>query len=192
MKQLDSNEPLLVIIGPSGSGKSTVSRLLYEKGLIELTPSWTTRPPRFEELAETIEHTFVSKKEFDKKVKSGFFIHSVQLFNLPYWYGLPKINKPERCRIPVIILRAALIPILSKYYTNYKIYQIIDTQDRIEERLRERSKNGELMGLRIEEYKDEIIKGKIIADKLFYNDSDIRSLSEQIEIELIKDFKDIL
>ena len=82
---------LLVFIGPSGTGKSSVVRGLADRGVVTVHPTWTTRPRRRDELAGSVEHHFVSEAEFLRRRDDGFFLHSVQMFGMPYWYGLPTI-----------------------------------------------------------------------------------------------------
>lgn len=187
MKYLAPDQPLLIIIGPSGSGKSTAIRKLHAQGLIELTPSWTTRPPRPGEIEGSIEHCFVNDKEFSKKVKEGFFLEVVTLFGLPYRYGLPKIVASQPKHIPTIMLRAKLIFLVPKHYSRYVIYQIEDEFERVKERLGRKVRGNEL-GSRLVDYEPEISMGRKLANRVFYNDT-VDSLVSKIKKALHKDFR---
>jgi guanylate kinase len=102
MQTESTTPPLVVFIGPSGAGKSTAVRLLAERGLIALTPTWTDRPPRLGE-AE-IEHKFISSEEFDQKVRQGFFIHPpLTFFGVPYRYATPPLIEPAKGQVRALM-----------------------------------------------------------------------------------------
>jgi len=79
---------LVVISGPSGAGKSTVCRRLAEAAPeIQLSVSATTRPPRPGE-KEGVDYYFISRDEFERRVKAGGFAeHAEYAGNL---YGTPR------------------------------------------------------------------------------------------------------
>lgn len=185
---LKSDTPLLVVIGPSGSGKSSAVQELSRRGLVDITPSWTTRPPRQGEISLCIEHRFVSEEEFSKQQEQGFFLEVVQLFNLPYRYGIPRLQQPKSQRVPLIMLRANLLSLLPKHYTNGIIYQIEDKLFKVEDRLRKRQADGEQQGSRLQDYKKEVRLGKQLAHRVFTNDTDIGLLVDSIEAAIVKDF----
>jgi len=192
MGYLRKDDILLVIIGPSGAGKSSVIEKLQKKGLVAVTPSWTTRPMRSEESVSAIEHHFVGKDEFRKKKDEGFFLETVQMFGLPYEYGLPKITKSKNSQVPLIMLRSILIPLLSKYYSNFTVYQIEDDEQKIKQRLLKREAAGHNMGTRLSDYEKEVASGRKIASRVFTNDSSIEGLSRLLEKAIKEDFKIII
>jgi guanylate kinase len=190
MRQTDflaDNEPLLVFIGPSGAGKSSVVNRLVKAGVILITPSWTTRPKRHDEKSESVEHVFVTGNKFGKLKDNGFFIETTEMFGLPFEYGLPKIEKPKTGVTPAIMLRANLLPLLLKHYSNVTIYQIEDSRERITKRLKERLVQGEAQGTRIEDIEKEIEAGRKMAKRIFLNESDIAILSDNIQAMISKD-----
>jgi len=187
MPYLEPNDRLLVIIGPSGAGKTSALKLLHDQGVVEVTPSWTTRPPREDEAEGTLEHTFVDEATFKQKAAEGFFLDTAQLFDLSYRYGLPKLEKPEGSRVATVMLQASLLPLMDKYYTNYTIYQIEDDKDRTAQRLQEREAAGHAMGSRFEEYQQEIEAGRKRADRIFTNDGTLEELAGRIAEALIED-----
>lgn len=188
MQYLSSDDKLLVVIGPSGAGKSSVVQLLQEDGLIVVTPSWTTRPPRPEEATGAIEHHFTSEAEFRKKESKGYFLETVQMFGLPYSYGLPKVEKPINNSIPVIMLRASLLPLLGKHYSHYTVYQIEDDIAKIKARLLERQTAGQQIGSRLEDYEKEITAGRKLASRVFNNSNTLESLAQEIKEAIDTDF----
>jgi guanylate kinase len=185
-----NDEPLLVIIGPSGVGKSSVVKLLQEKQLIQLVPSWTTRTPRLHERDGAVDHVFVSEEEFENQAQAGFFVEDASLFGLPYRYGLPHIPHAasRNGKVPTVMLRASLLPLLSRHYSNYTTYQIQDTLERVTSRLNDRMKVGEPQGERLKEYAQEIAIGRQIADRVFLNDTTIENITEQFTAAIKTDF----
>lgn len=188
MAYLERSQKLLVIIGPSGAGKTTVINLLQERGLIVVTPSWTTRPARPEEASGAVEHHFVSDQEFTKKEAEGFFLDSVQMFGLPFKYGLPKIEAPASGVIPTVMLRASLLPLLQKHHDNFVIYQIEDDLNKIKDRLLKRQSEGQELGSRLEDYQKEVTAGQKIANRVFSNQTTVDALADQIAKALNEDF----
>lgn len=179
--------PVLVIIGPSGSGKSTAVRRLHDQNLIEITPTWTTRPARPNEIEEGVEHKFVAENEFNVLQKLGFFVMVRQLFDLPFYYGLPEIKKPESEKIPLVMLRANLVASFSELYSKHVIYQIEDSYERIERRLLERSSHGEELGARLGIYAAEVDQGHELANRVFINDGDSEELANRLEKAIRED-----
>ncbi|MEJ0073457.1 MAG: hypothetical protein WDN27_05265 [Candidatus Saccharibacteria bacterium] len=99
MRYLAADQALFVLIGPSAVGKTTLAKRLADAGLVEVTPSWTTRPRRANE-ADDFEHLFCSEEEFDAALAAGRFLDTVQPFNDKARYGLPRPlrRRMERCR----------------------------------------------------------------------------------------------
>jgi guanylate kinase len=187
MPYLKSDDRLLVIIGPSGVGKTSALKLLHDQKVVEVTPSWTTRPPRHDETDGTLEHRFVDNATFTAKANEGYFLDAAQLFDLPYRYGLPKLKKPSGSRVATVMLQASLLPLMDKHYTNYTIYQIEDEPQKVAERLRQRQDAGHDMGSRLEDYQKEIAAGRERANRVFTNDGTLEDLAGQIAAALIED-----
>jgi guanylate kinase len=172
-----SPERLLVVIGPSGAGKSTAVRRLEAEGLIELTPTWTTRPPRRGELTSYAEHRFASERDFDAVERCGAFLGTVRLFGLPYRYGLPPIRPPAAGRVAAVMLRAALVPKLRELVPDPLVYQVEDDRARVAERLRQRSREGAELGSRLDDFEREVVLGRSLAWRVFVNAGDPAALS---------------
>ena len=79
---------LIVLSGPSGVGKGTIAKLLIERNEnVKLSVSCTTRSPRDGEI-DGKEYFFITKTEFQEKIKeNGFLEYSEHFENL---YGTPK------------------------------------------------------------------------------------------------------
>lgn len=80
---------LIVVSGPSGAGKGTICSKLKEKNNnIWLSTSMTTRSPRGEE-KNGVEYFFVTKEEFEQKIKDDGFLEYAVVHSGQY-YGTPK------------------------------------------------------------------------------------------------------
>src|SRR5262245_1110257 len=101
--------PVVAIIGGSGSGKSSVVRELHRRGLVNVHPTWTTRPRRGDETGGSLEHRFVTDKGFDRLEADGCFCDTVAMFGLPYRYGLPARRRRVPGRVDVVMVRAQLV-----------------------------------------------------------------------------------
>ena len=85
---------LFIISGPSGAGKGTIcSRILEERGGIELSVSATTRQPREGEV-EGVNYFFIDKPEFERRIGEGGFLEFAEVYG--NYYGTPKQNVLER------------------------------------------------------------------------------------------------
>ncbi len=188
MRFTSKDMPILVIIGPSAAGKSSLIRLLNDQGIITVTPTWTTRPPRPGEVEQSLEHRFVSEDKFSRLLADNFFLQTVELFGLPYRYGIPKIAKPPAGQVPLIMLRAMLLPLVPPHYPNHVIYQIEDELLRIEQRLRERQQHGEVLGSRLSDYQKEVSAGRQQAHRVFVNNKALVAVAQDIKAAIAQDF----
>jgi guanylate kinase len=79
---------MLVLVSPSGAGKTTLSRRLVEEdGQIELSISWTTRPPRPGEV-DTVHYCFVDKDKFRAHRAADGFLEWAEVHD--HYYGSPR------------------------------------------------------------------------------------------------------
>jgi guanylate kinase len=180
---------VLVFLGPSASGKSTVVRELHRRGLIEVTPSWTTRPRRADEQAETVEHRFVSEEEFTARQREGLFLETVTMFGLPYRYGLPAVGAPgDHGRVPAIMVRAPLLPLVARHFPDHVAYQIEDRYERVPERLARRGGSDAELGTRLEGYEDERRQGRALTHRTFVNAGSVEELIDAVAAAVQQDF----
>lgn len=86
--KLNERGLLIVISGPSGVGKGTVRKALFEnkKHNLEYSVSMTTRLPRSKEV-DGIDYFFVSKDEFEHRIKEGKLLEYAEFVN--NYYGTP-------------------------------------------------------------------------------------------------------
>jgi len=102
---------LFVLSAPSGTGKTTVAqKLLSEISDLKRIVTYTTRSPRPYE-QNGVDYVFVSKEEFEKKIKEGFFLEYANVYG--NYYGTPKkeieetINLEKKDALLVIDVQGA-------------------------------------------------------------------------------------
>lgn len=178
---------VLVFLGPSGSGKSTVVRALHRRGVIDVTPSWTTRPRRDDEVAGSVEHRFVSEEEFTVRERAGYFLEVVQPFGLPYRYGLPAVAARSDGRVPAIMVRAPLMPLVARHFPDHVAYQIEDSYERVRERMERRGVTGAELGTRLEGFEDERRQGRAVARRTFVNAGSVDALVTAVAAAIAED-----
>ncbi|MDQ7780830.1 MAG: guanylate kinase, partial [Planctomycetota bacterium] len=84
-----SGGTLFLLIGPSGVGKNTlIDRVLERFPDITYLVTVTTRPMRPGE-SQSDPYDFVSRAEFERRIKAGYFIEWKELFN-GHLYGVPR------------------------------------------------------------------------------------------------------
>lgn len=85
----NKNKGLFFIVSaPAGTGKTTlVNMLTKEFDCIVRSVSYTTRSPRGEEV-DGIDYFFISKEEFERKIKKGDFLEYANVFGS--YYGTSK------------------------------------------------------------------------------------------------------
>ena len=76
---------VFIISAPSGSGKSTlVGRLFKEVTKLMFSVSYTTRKPRGAE-ENGKDYHFISRDEFEMRLKNGEFLEHAEVFGNYYW-----------------------------------------------------------------------------------------------------------
>ena len=92
--KLDKKGLLIVISGPSGVGKGTVRDALFQMKGHDLTfsVSMTTRQPREGEV-DGSEYFFVTRDEFEERIKEGKFLEYTEFVGNYYGTPLDKVNE---------------------------------------------------------------------------------------------------
>lgn len=114
--------PLVVLVGPSGAGKSTLARGLVTSGLVDLHPTWTTRPSRDGETTELSDHVFVDPAAFAAAEAAGRFVIVVELFG--HRYGLPPLAATDGQRPSLLLGRTQLLPLLDPLHLDPLVYAV--------------------------------------------------------------------
>ena len=85
---------LIVVSGPSGAGKDTVcNKVVDDMKDTKISISMTSREPRGKE-QDGVEYYFVTKEEFEEKIKNDEFLEYAVVHNNQY-YGTPKAKIEE-------------------------------------------------------------------------------------------------
>jgi len=180
--------PVLAFLGPSASGKSSVVRDLERRGVVTVTPSWTTRPRRGDEATGAVEHRFVTDAEFDRLERAGFFLEVVTMFGLRFRYGLPAVDPPRQGSVPAIMVRAPLMGLVTKHFPHHIAYQIEAGIDEARTRLLARNVDTSDIESRLRGYEEERLRGRRLAARVFVNDVSIRELASLVEQAIREDF----
>lgn len=77
---------LFIISGPSGTGKTTLCRMIEHRLQIPHVISYTTRPPRKNEI-EGKDYHFINDEEFNRMKQEGAFLEFASVHG--YQYGTP-------------------------------------------------------------------------------------------------------
>ncbi|GEP19535.1 guanylate kinase [Pediococcus argentinicus] len=85
---------LIVLSGPSGVGKGTVRKAIFDQGAneFEYSISMTTRKPREGEV-DGEDYFFVSKEEFEDRIKNGGMLEYAQYVDNYYGTPLKYVNE---------------------------------------------------------------------------------------------------
>ena len=93
MDKLKRRGILFVLSSPSGAGKTSIARYILDQDKnIKLSVSLTTRKKRKNEKAG-IDYDFISKDEFETKIKNNFFLEWATVFGNYYGTSREKVQK---------------------------------------------------------------------------------------------------
>jgi guanylate kinase len=149
---------LFVLSAPAGTGKTTlIHRLTAEFPSVVQSITYTTREPREEEI-NGIHYHFISKEEFEKKIKNNDFLEFVDLYG--YYYGtsreaiLSELNQGKHVFL-VIDTQGALK--IRKIFPACHIFVLPPSLEELSVRLKKRkTETAESFQKRIELSKKEI------------------------------------
>lgn len=174
---------LLVLVGPSGGGKSSVARELHRRGVIDVWPTWTTRPPRADEQHGCLDHRFVCNRAFDEMQAQDFFIASGAHPGLPHRYGLAHPPTPPAPSLPALILRSGHVARVTSGRWPL-IYQVVAPADQHVQRLMTRGCDRRELAARVAASRDEIDVGRRISTRHFVTAQPTARIADQIESAL--------
>ena len=148
----------IVISGPSGVGKDTICEELIKRGNGIYSVSMTTRKKRNNEI-DGVNYFFVSKDEFENKIKDNFFLEYA-MYNGNY-YGTPNELIKETTNngdnvIAVLEIKGAINA--KRIFSNaITIFIMPPSFDELERRLRGRkSEDDDIINERLNIAKEEI------------------------------------
>ena len=182
---LDPNDLLFVLIGASAVGKSTLAERLCQAGIVEATPTRTTRKPRDGEMETSYDHHFVTDEEFDRLDSEGRFIDQRTFYGARY--GLPFPQKPSEGREALMVLKPVFMPALIASYPFTRIYQIEASPSVLPGRMRARGQLQEDIGVRMTHYEAETMAARRFAHVIFNNDGSLEDTFRQVKQQIQAD-----
>ena len=148
----------IVISGPSGVGKDTICEGLIKRGNGIYSVSMTTRKKRNNEI-DGVNYFFVSKDEFENKIKDNFFLEYA-MYNGKY-YGTPtdfiSDNTNRGINVFAVLEINGAINVKKIFPSAITIYIMPPSFDELERRLRGRkSEDDDIINERLNIAKEEV------------------------------------
>lgn len=172
---------IIVLLGFTASGKSTIQNILVNNYNYNKITEYTSRPIRENELEET--YHFISKEEFEDKIKSDFFLEYRQYNTVHglWYYGFSKEDFDNINDKSVIIIAPQNYKKIIKIYPNIKdnSYYIYVDENILKERLKLRCDNEE-SERRLKQDNIDFDGIKNFVSKVIYNNGNIDDVIKEI------------
>jgi len=177
---------IFIISAPSGTGKSTICKELIKTiPDLVLSVSYTTRGMRRGEV-DGIDYFFISDEEFEKKIKSNFFIEWAEVYGKKYGTSgefLKKMLTEGKDILLEIDVKGAK-NIKKLFDESIAIFVLPPSIEELERRMKLRNENSsEDMEIRLKRARDEIMESRFY-DYIVIND-DLKSAVEKIKSIII-------
>jgi len=178
--KLNDRGLLIVISGPSGVGKGTVRKALFEMPKHNLTysVSMTTRNIRPGE-KDGKDYYFVSKEEFEKRIKEGKFLEHAEFVGNYYGTPLDKVNEQldNGKEVVLEIEVEGALQVKNKVPDCVMIFIVPPSKEDLYKRLRSRgTESEEIIEQRVQKANREFKKAKyydyIVVNDDVYNAAD--------------------
>lgn len=172
----------LVFIGTSGVGKTTIAKELEKQSVVTFNKSHTTRQKRYD---DDDDHIYVTEEEFGQLEQSGYFMDVVDPFNNGDKYGYAPVYCTEGT-VPLILVRALILPLLDKHFSKYICYQIEAPDSRISLVMNQRGEPDYSNRMKIQQL--EVEKGREIASRVFVNEDlidTVEKIKQAIGFDLV-------
>ena len=181
---LDKTKGLIIVISaPSGAGKTTLTKRLLQISSFAYSVSFTTRPPRKNEI-EGVDYYFISNKEFQEMVKDGKFIEWARVHGQLYGTSIDLLNEAIETKKNVVLevdVKGG-IEIKKRYAEAVLIFLLPPSWQELEKRLNKRDTEiKERIRERIERAKKEITDAPYY-DYLVVNNDINKALSDILSI----------
>jgi guanylate kinase len=136
---------VFIISAPSGSGKSTLTRQLIERvSALRFSVSYTTRAPRGVE-RDGHEYFFISREEFDRRVRAGEFLEHAEVFGHAYGTHASELDRAARDGVDLVLdidVQGAR-QLKERIAGAVSIFVLAPSRQILEQRLRARSQDSE-------------------------------------------------
>lgn len=184
-EMLDPDALVILLIGSSAVGKSSLAVKLYEDGIVEPQPTWSTRKPRPGETDTCYDHHFVTEQAFDIQSRKGGFLAEEPLYEARY--GVPFLHKPPDGTDALMVLKPVFIPKFKAYYPNTRVYQIEASPEILPARMRARGQTEDEIATRMGLYEQEVAAARHFADVIFENDGPLVETYGQVRAQIYLD-----
>ncbi len=182
---LQPDAMVILLIGASAVGKSTIAWNLCEDGIVEATPTWTTRPPRDGELDTSYDHHFVTDEKFDKHLRIGGFIDHKALYGARY--GMPFLRRPPEGIEALMVLKPAFMTAALRHFPAARIYQIDASPDVLPERMKDRGQSQEDIDERMRHHNAETKAARRFAHMIFDNNGPLENTLVKVKAQIEAD-----
>lgn len=181
------NGMLLIISGPSGVGKTTITRAI-ERSIPDavFSVSATTRP-RTSVDVDGVDYQFVTKEEFERKVRAGEFLeHAVYAGNSYGTLRGPVEAQLARGRLMILEIDVqGAKQVKAKMPRAFAIFIMPPSEEELLKRLRERKRESEeAIQRRFQIAREEMAEARRCGayDAFIVNDNLDRAIAEAIEL----------
>ncbi|HVX57641.1 MAG TPA: AAA family ATPase [Candidatus Saccharimonadales bacterium] len=181
---LEPDALVIVMIGASAVGKSSIAEALCENGMVEATPTWTTRSPRPGELDTSYDHHFVSDEAFDRQNQGGF-IDQHSLYG--YRYGVPFLSQPVAGKEALVVLKPVFMPVFLEHYPAARVYQVEASPEVLRERMQTRGQSAADIERRMQEHGSETAAAHQFAHVIFDNNGLLAETVERVAAQIRSD-----
>ena len=159
-----NHEPLLIVISsPSGAGKTSVCKMILENDTrIQISISATTRKARQNEI-NGIDYNFISRDDFQKKIKDNQFLEYAEVFDNFYGSLIKDVERITNIKKDVLFdidWQGTQQLYQSKPSNLVSIFILPPSRSEIENRLKQRELDSgdddSIIDQRMSKFKDEI------------------------------------
>ena len=167
---------MIVLSSPSGAGKTTISKKTQQKfSNFKISISHTTRKPRANEV-DSVDYFFITKDEFEKKIKNNEFYEFAKIFDNYYGTSKKSVNDLQDKNFNILFdIDWQGTNQLSKYkeLNLVKIFILPPNKDELKKRLIDRNKgNADSIDKRLSSYDE---------DKHHWNEYDYILINDNLE-----------
>lgn len=143
---------VFVLSAPAGTGKTTLVRMLSQEfSCIVESVSCTTRPPRPGEI-NSKDYFYLSKKEFEEKVKQGDFLEYAEVFGYHYGTSLSFVHEQQDLgkHVFLVIDTQGAMQLKKKHFPAIYIFLSPPSLEELKERLvRRQTESQEVIDKRL-------------------------------------------